>query len=115
MTYQGSCHCGKVTYAVEAEISEVTACNCSICESRGYLLSFQPADKFKLSTPESELRYYTFNTHKIKHYFCPNCGSATFGMASDRNGNPMVAVNVRCLKGMDIKALKVNHFEGRKL
>lgn len=115
MTYQGSCHCGKVAYEVDAEISEVTACNCSICESRGYLLAFLPGDKVTIRTPESDMRYYTFNTHKIKHYFCPDCGSATFGKGADGKGNLMVAVNVRTLKGMDIQALKVKHFDGRKL
>jgi len=115
MVHKGGCHCGKITYEVEAEISAVTECNCSICMSRGYLLAFLPGDKFKLHTPESDMRYYTFNTHKIRHYFCPDCGSAPFGMGKDGKGNAMVAVNVRCLEGVDLKALKVNFFDGRKL
>jgi hypothetical protein len=115
MVHKGGCHCGKIAYEVDGEITEVTECNCSICASRGYLLAFLPADKLRLRTPESEMRYYTFNTHKIRHYFCPNCGSAPFGMGQDGKGNPMAAVNVRCLEGVDLKALKINSFDGRKL
>ncbi|HEV2211957.1 MAG TPA: GFA family protein [Gammaproteobacteria bacterium] len=115
MVHKGSCHCGRVRYEVDGESPEVTECNCSICQQRGYLLWFFPGEKLKLLTPESELRYYTFNTHKIRHYFCPECGSAPFGMGQDGKGNPMAAVNVRCLEDVDLKALKIKSFDGRKL
>ncbi len=115
MKYQGSCHCGKISYEVEAEPGPVMACNCSICQRRGHLLWFLPRARLKLKTPESDMRYYTFNKHHIKHYFCPTCGCAPFGMGADKDGNETVAVNVRCLESMDIAALKVNHFDGRSL
>ena len=35
-----------------------------------------PGDRFHLKTPEQDMSHYTFNTHRIKHYFCPKCGSA---------------------------------------
>lgn len=115
MLYQGSCHCGNIRYQVEAEAGPVTACNCSICQRRGHLLWFLPRAKLKLNTPESSMKYYTFNQHRIKHYFCPTCGCAPFGMAKDKQGQDTVAVNVRCLDGVDIAALKVNLFDGRSL
>lgn len=115
MMHKGSCHCGKIAYEVEGDLAEVTECNCSICSKRGYLLWFLPGEKLKLLSPESAMRHYTFNTHKIKHYFCPECGSAPFGMGADKSGKAMAAVNVRCLEGVDLAALKVNHFNGRAL
>ena len=114
MTFKGRCHCGKITYEVDAETQPATACNCSICSSRGYLLWFLPGDKLKLLAPLEDLSYYTFNTHKIRHYFCPACGGAPFGMA-EHKGQPMAAVNVRCLEGVDLEKLEVKHFDGRKL
>jgi hypothetical protein len=115
MVHKGSCHCGKIAYEVEGELTQVTECNCSICSKRGYLLWFLPGEKLKLLSPESTMRHYTFNTHKIKHYFCPECGSAPFGMGADKSGKAMAAVNVRCLEGVDLTALKINHFNGRAL
>lgn len=115
MIYHGHCHCGKIAYDVEAEMQPATECNCSICSSRGYLLWFLPAAKFQLKTPELAMAHYTFNTHKIRHYFCPHCGSATFGRAADREGNPMVAVNIRCLDGVDLTAVERRPFDGRRL
>ena len=114
MTFKGSCHCGKMAYEVDAELQPATACNCSICSSRGYLLWFLPAEKLKLGSPLEDMSSYTFNTHKIRHYFCPSCGSATFGMA-EHKGALMAAVNVRCLAGVDLTALEVKHFDGRSL
>lgn len=117
MEYQGSCHCGTIRYVVQMEQApvEVTACNCSICQRRGHLLLFLPRANLQLQTSEADMTYYTFNTHRIKHYFCPTCGCAPFGMGTDNNGNETVAVNVRCLENIDIAALRVNVFDGRSL
>ena len=42
MQYQGSCHCGRIAFTVQAEapISDVLDCNCSLCRRRGGLLWF---------------------------------------------------------------------------
>lgn len=115
MDYQGSCHCGKITYEVAGELAEATECNCSICSRRGYLLWFVPRERVTLKTQESAMAHYEFNTHRIKHYFCPDCGCAPFGMGAGKDGKLMVAVNVRCLQGVELKALKVNAFDGKSL
>lgn len=91
-----------------------TVCNCSICSSRGYMLWFLPGEKLTLKTPLENLSSYTVNTHKIRHYFCPSCGAAPFGMA-EHQGKPTVAVNLRCLEGVDLQSVEVKHFDGRKL
>ena len=114
MTFKGSCHCGKMSYEVDAEMQPATACNCSICSRRGYLLWFLPAEKLKLQAPLEGMSSYTFNSHKIRHYFCAICGTGTFGMAM-HEGKPMAAVNVRCLEGVDLLKVEVKHFDGRKL
>ncbi len=114
-TYQGSCHCGKIAYEVEGNIAEVVDCNCSLCSRRGYLLAFLPGSALHLRTPEENLATYTFNTHRIKHHFCPTCGCAPFGLGKNHKGEPMVAVNLRCLQNLDIAALPVKHFDGKKL
>lgn len=35
MIYKGSCHCGKVAFEVEGELTGAMACNCSICSRKG--------------------------------------------------------------------------------
>ena len=113
MVYQGGCHCGRVAFTVEGEIGQVVECNCSLCSKRGYLLWFVPRTQLHLSTPESNLSTYTFNTGRIQHRFCPECGCAPFGEGSDNTGAATAAVNVRCLDGIEPSSLTVVAVDGR--
>lgn len=113
MKYHGSCHCGRIAFDVEGEIGSALSCNCSMCQRRGSLLWFVPRDKFALSTPESDMSTYLFNKHVIRHHFCPNCGIAPFSEGKDAKGNPMAAVNIRCLEGIELEKIPVKHFDGR--
>jgi len=115
MIYKGSCHCGQVAFEVEGELAQVMDCNCSICSRKGALLWFVPRDKLRLLTPEENLTTYTFDTHTIRHRFCPNCGIHPFGEGTDPSGNRMAAINVRCLEGVEFSSLPVKHFDGRSL
>ena len=115
MTYQGGCHCGGVKFEVEGEVDGALACNCSICSRRGSLLWFVPRAQLRLLTPEKDLGTYTFNKHVIKHRFCAVCGIHPFGEGTDPTGNAVAAVNIRCLDGIDLDAVPVEHFDGRAL
>jgi len=113
MSYQGSCHCGKVSYEVDGMIGQVIECNCSHCSRKGYLLWFVGRDQLRLETPEQNLATYTFNKHVIQHHFCPDCGCAPFGFGIDPKGKATVAVNVRCLEDVDLGSLQRIPYEGR--
>lgn len=115
MKYKGSCHCGQVAFEVEGELTQVMACNCSICSRKGSLLWFVPRDKLVLLTPDENAGTYTFNKHTIQHRFCPRCGIHPFGEGADPSGKRMAAINVRCLEDVDFAALPVKHFDGRAL
>jgi hypothetical protein len=113
MIYQGSCHCGNVAYEVEGTIDTALACNCSMCQRKGSLLWFVPRTQFRLRTPEDAAATYTFNKHIIKHRFCPTCGIHPYAEGVDPKGNPMAAINLRCIDGIDLAALPVQEFNGR--
>lgn len=115
MKYQGSCHCGQIAFEVEGDIPEVMSCNCSMCQRKGTLMWFVPRDSIKLLTPPENMSTYTFNKHVIQHRFCSTCGIHPFGEAPAPDGQPMAAINVRCLEGIDVEALKVKHYDGRNL
>ena len=111
--YTGSCHCGAVKYKVEMDLGKVLACNCSMCGKSGTLLAFVPVDKFTLESGEDALTEYTFNKHVILHNFCKTCGIKSFARGKKPDGTPMVAINVRCLDGVDVFALDVQQFDGK--
>jgi len=112
--YKGSCHCGQVAFEIEAEITHVTECNCSICSRKGALLWGVAADKFRMLSPLENLATYSFGEQTIKHRFCPTCGIHAFAEGI-RSGSPMVVVNVRCLEGVDWSLLPVKYYDGRSL
>jgi len=111
--HKGSCHCGEIRFAVEGTLDQAIECNCSYCSRKGYLLWFVPREQLTLETAEEKLATYTFNKHVIKHHFCPKCGCAPFGFGTGPSGQPMAAVNVRCLDGADLSTLKRVPYDGR--
>jgi hypothetical protein len=113
--YSGGCHCGQVRYDVTADLSKVTACNCSICTKRGALWTFVPAMQFALRAGGDDLADYQFNKRVIHHLFCSQCGVASFSRGRSPDGKEMVAINVRCLDGVDLAALKPTPFDGKSV
>jgi hypothetical protein len=109
--YRGGCHCGRVAFEVTGALTKTEQCNCSICTRKGYLHWIIARDSFRLLTPQSDLATYRFNTGVARHHFCRVCGVAPFYIP--RSDPDKIDVNVRCLDGVDIVALPVEHFDGR--
>jgi hypothetical protein len=111
-TYTGSCHCGAVRYEVTmAPPAKVYACNCSICSRAGWLLAFAPASDFRLLAGESELVDYQFGKKHLHHLFCRVCGVRSFSRGVGHSG-PTVALNARCIDGLDATKLPTELFDG---
>jgi hypothetical protein len=115
MSYQGSCHCGAVQYRVEGTIAKAMECNCSICSRKGHLLAFVGEGQFELLKGQEDLSDYQFGKKHIHHLFCKQCGVGTFGRGANPDGSQMYAVNVRCLDGLDFKALPVDQYDGKSI
>lgn len=109
----GSCHCGKVVFEVEGEPAEAMECNCSHCSRKGFLLWFVPRDRLRTWTPVDALSSYRFNRHVIDHRFCPDCGCAPFSLGTMPDGTETAAINIRCLEGIDLSAVKRVPVDGR--
>jgi hypothetical protein len=113
-THTGSCHCGKIAFEFESgPIVEGLECNCSMCGRKGSILHFIPAADFTLKTPRADVSTYKFNKHVIAHHFCATCGTAPFSEGENPPGNKMVALNLRCVDGIDPRRLKITFHDGR--
>ncbi len=115
MNYTGSCHCGNIRFEVDGEIDGALACNCSICQRKGSLLWFVPAERLRLLTPNAQIGSYTFNKHVIQHRFCTTCGIHPYGEGTDPSGQRMAAINLRCIENLDLEQIPVQHFNGRAM
>ena len=110
-TYTGGCHCGRVRFRVTADLTEVSDCNCSMCNKKGYLHVIVPRDDFELLSGADHLLTYTFNTGVAKHHFCRHCGIHSFYVP--RSDPDKIDVNARCLDGVDARTLTPTPFDGR--
>jgi hypothetical protein len=66
MIHKGSCHCGRIAFEVEGNVSRVMECNCSYCSRKGYLLWFVSGQQVKHDTSEASLGTTMFDKHVIK-------------------------------------------------
>lgn len=93
--YKGSCHCGRVTFELDARLDYVMQCSCSLCRRVGALWHGASESSVRIAG-ETELTLYQFYTRTAKHYHCRHCG----------------VHNVRCIDAVDPSSLPVRHFDG---
>ncbi|TPW29295.1 GFA family protein [Pararhizobium mangrovi] len=110
--YQGGCQCGAVRYRVSVDLDRTFECNCSRCGRLGSIFAFTGADDFELLSGEEALGEYRFNTKTIAHLFCTICGIESFARGEKPGSGPTVAINARCLDGVDPSALQPSHVDG---
>lgn len=111
MKYRGSCHCGAITFEVEApESLQVERCNCSICSKSGFLHLIVPRSRFSLLSGEESITTYRFNSGVAQHTFCSICGIKPF--YTPRSNPDGVDVNVNCLDTAPA-AVTIEDFDGQ--
>ena len=77
-------------------------------------------EKFKSFTPKEicDAKKYRsacllVSKARQKSIRCRTCGIHPYGEGTDPKGNRMAAINIRCLDGIDLESVPVQHFEGR--
>ncbi len=80
---QGGCHCGAVSFEVEAEIEYLYACHCSLCRrwsgTQGVVVAVVPNAAFGWVTGEDQVHTWSHPDCDWHSAFCPSCGSALPG------------------------------------
>jgi hypothetical protein len=108
--YSGACHCGTVRFEIEAEPTEMTTCDCSLCVKKNAVMIRVPEENLRLLAGEESLSTYVWNTGVARHHFCARCGIYTFHRK--RAAPDSFGVNVFCLEGFDPDALPVRRADG---
>jgi hypothetical protein len=108
--FKGSCHCGGVKFRVDAVITELTTCDCSLCAIRNAVMAKVPEKALTVVEGESLLTLYQWNTRRAKHYFCSRCGIYVFHRK--RSLPDHFGINVFCLENFDRSSVPVRATEG---
>jgi hypothetical protein len=105
-TYAGSCHCGRVRFEADLDLTQPSfRCNCSICRRTRFWPAVARPEQFRLLAGEGELTEYLFNTRRNQHFFCRHCGVRAFGVGNDTPIGKMIGVNIGCLEGVSEEEL----------
>ena len=110
-SYEGSCHCGRVRFRVQADLGLASVCNCSMYTKKGFVHLIVAPEQFELLAGAGDLTAYEFNTRVAKHRFCSHCGVHPF--YTPRSDPDKVDVNARCLEGVDVDTLEPHRFDGQ--
>jgi hypothetical protein len=108
--WSGSCHCGAVRFRVEAEIEELTRCDCSLCRRKGAMMAKVPGSGLTILEGEAELTLYQWNHRIARHYFCRHCGIYTFHCK--RADPSSYGVNVGRLEDFNVSAFPFREADG---
>lgn len=107
MIHTLSCHCGAIRLETNAELRELTECNCSTCARQGFLHWYMKPDQARLLTPKHGLSTYVWRAIQDGSHFCPTCG-----VMMCRTGYKYFSLNARCIDGVDVFDLKVKRYDG---
>jgi hypothetical protein len=117
-TYKGSCHCGRVKFEADIDLSAGTSkCNCTSCwKKRWWATRVKPQD-FRPLSGEQELSGYKPDAAG-QGGFCKHCGVIPYGYvaAAEWNDGAAYSISVSALDDLDpaeLVAAPIQYCDGR--
>ncbi|KAK2590582.1 hypothetical protein QQS21_011728 [Conoideocrella luteorostrata] len=105
--YHGYCHCGAFRFDLNVpEITQATACDCSLCQKKGYLWIVPAEDSYRITRDDGLLA--TYESASLRHKFCGRCAT---GITGEHLAGPMkgqVAINLLAVREVNPFRLEEN-------
>ena len=98
--YEGRCHCGRVTVALDSAKSPaefaVRACQCSFCRRQGARCVSDPDGQATIEVADpAHLRRYRFGLQTADFLLCDTCGSYLGALMTEGEA-AWVTLNINC-------------------
>lgn len=104
----GQCNCGAVAFEIDAEVSDICVCHCSICRrstgSNGIAVVVTENESFRWTSGEDNVATWKKPDADWQTWFCRSCGSTLPG----RNDEARVFVPAGLIVEGD-ESLRVAH------
>lgn len=112
MMHKGSCLCGAVSFVVEGELPEASACHCTKCrKTTGHHEAGVDVERSAVAiTGEANLTWY-FSSENVRRGFCTTCGSPMF---FDLPGADWIGLNLGSFDGLTGTKIARHIFVGDK-
>lgn len=108
----GACHCGAVSFRLEAHRDFLTECNCSVCRRYAALWLHCDRKDIALDAPEGSTRTYVWNEKVLAFHSCNTCGCITHWSSTQEDFPDDMAVNARLADPDQLAAIRVRRFDG---
>ena len=102
MRYQGSCHCGALSFVYDTELPgpawSIRACQCSFCRAHGARTTSDPRGTvaFQAQRPD-RLRRHRFGLRVTEFLLCAECG-VYLGALTEISGSLFAIINTNALR-----------------
>lgn len=106
---EATCHCGAIRLEIDAELGELTDCNCSICRRYGALWAYFSPKAVKISDGDTDV--YMWGERMIAFHRCKHCGCVTHWLATKPDHDRM-GVNARLLPPDVLAKARIRRFDG---
>ena len=109
---KGNCHCGAISFELDAELEWLTECNCSICRKLGTIWAHARIDRIFIQKTEGATTSYRWGDENLAFHTCKTCGCTTHWENLQPQSDSVMAVNVRLADPEQISHLRIRRFDG---
>lgn len=109
---QGTCHCGRIRFTLNALPERVTICNCSICSRYSAVWGYYQRRDVALEIADDAATAYQWNDRVINFIHCRFCGCMTHYEDVEKTPESRFAANFRMTPAAIWENIPVRYFDG---
>jgi hypothetical protein len=115
--FHGSCHCGKIKFEANLDLTQGTSkCNCTFCRKNSYWSIRTTMEDFKLLEGYDSIVKYANNPHIGYYAFCNHCGTMPFGVSQKTDwtveGASIKVSSLDDISIQEINSMPIKYYNG---